>query len=179
MNENERKAFEESCSQRRQELLSKYAWEFRSLLCCQQTILTKLAVPGFDGPTVDEHTLEFQSSICSLLHTAFFLRKNLGQEQHNKMLESQWERVQRDGRSPGPGSRSPPHSPMPMMGRTTHSPVPVGVAPFGSTQMYGHHVAPQAGYSPMMLQHGLLPPPPPPPPPGVHYGGHQPPYNQR
>jgi len=96
MNDNERNGFEESCSQRRQKILSRYAWEFRNLMCVQQTILKKLGVPGFDGPTVDAHTLDFQSNICSLLHTAFFLRKNLGLEQHKKMLESQRERLKKD-----------------------------------------------------------------------------------
>jgi hypothetical protein len=79
MNDNERKGFENWCSQRRQEVLSRYAWEFRNIMCVQQIILTKLGVPGFDGPTVDTRALEFQSHICTLLHTAFFLRKNLGE----------------------------------------------------------------------------------------------------
>lgn len=178
MNDNERKGFEESCSQRRQKLLSDYAWQFRNLMCVQQTILSKLGVPGFDEPTVDAHTLEFQSNICSLLHTAFFLRKNLGEERHNKMLETQRERLEKDRDARSPAGRSPvPPDGMPPR---TMSPIPPGGMP--PPMAYGGFGAPPPppygmppGYPPNMQQ-----PPPPPPPPGGHYhGGPPPPYYQQ
>jgi hypothetical protein len=174
MNDNERKGFEESCSQRRQAVLSEYAWEFRNLLCVQQTILSKLGVPGFDEPTVNAHTLEFQSNVCSLLHTAFFLRKNLGEERHNKMLESQRDRLEKDrnSRSPVPGGRSPPGSPVPPGGLPPRvmSPIPPGGMP-PSYGGFGVPPPPLYGYPPNHRG-------PPPPPPG-HYGGPPPPYYQQ
>jgi len=118
MNANERKGFEASCSNRRRQLLDKIAWDFRQILCIQQLVLTQMKVPGFDGPTVDSTALEFQSRICSLLHTAFFLRKNLGEDTHKATLKSSAARLKRDSnRSPVPRastttSRSPPRSPV-------------------------------------------------------------------
>lgn len=180
MNDKERKGFERVCSQRRQDVLSRYAWEFRNLLCIQQMILTKLGVPGFDGPTVDARALEFQSHICTLLHTAFFLRKNLGEDRHNKMLETQQARLikDRDNYSPGTGARTPPR---------TMSPIPpsgIGQAMFTSQPLpiYGLPPPPPGNFA--MPLGGYPPPPPPhlPPhmmPPGGHYGGPpQPPYHQ-
>lgn len=154
LNDNERKAFEASCAERRQELLTRYAWDFRNLMCVQQIILQKLEIPGFDGPTVDVPTLEFQSNICSLLHTAFFLRKNLGEEQHKKMLETQRERLKkgRNSHSPKPGSLTPPR----------------GISP----------VPPHMGLPPAVpVGHFGGPPPPPPPPPQPMYGQPPPPPN--
>ena len=149
MNDNERKGFENSCSQRRQDVLSRYAWEFRNIMCVQQIILTKLIVPGFDGPTVDARALEFQSHICTLLHTAFFLRKNLGEDRHNKMLETQRDRLikDRDRYSPGQGSRTPPRN---------MSPIP----PSGGM--------PGTMFTSQQPMYGLPPPPPPPLPPGSY-----------
>jgi hypothetical protein len=91
MNDRERASFLESCQRQRQQLLQSIAWEFRQLLWQQQQILTKLKIPGFDGSTVDKATLELQASICSCLHSAFYLRTRVGQDSHEKMLKSQEE----------------------------------------------------------------------------------------
>jgi tetratricopeptide (TPR) repeat protein len=96
MNNSERQAFQNTCSQQRQSLLSGIAWEFRQLLCVQQQVLTKLAVPGFEGPTVDASALQLQSTICSFLHSAFYLRTRIGDKPHEGMLKSQAERLRRD-----------------------------------------------------------------------------------
>lgn len=146
MNAHERKGFENSCAQRRSQLLSKLAWDFRQLLCLQQTVLTNLRVPGFEGPTVDSAALDFQSRICSLLHTAFFLRKNLGEGTHKATLKSSAAKLKRDvsNRSPVPRGRTPPRSPV----RTPpRSPVPPSVVP--------HHLPPP-------IYGGFQQPPPPP-----------------
>jgi hypothetical protein len=103
MNNSERHAFQSTCSQQRQSLLSGIAWEFRQLLCVQQQVLTKLDVPGFEGPTVDTSTIQLQSSICSFLHSAFYLRKRISDVPHEGMLKSQAERLRRDR---GPASPS-------------------------------------------------------------------------
>jgi hypothetical protein len=103
MNNSERQAFQSTCSQQRQSLLSGIAWEFRQLLCVQQQVLTKLDVPGFEGPTVDTSTIQLQSSICSFLHSAFYLRKRISDVPHEGMLKSQAERLRRDR---GPASPS-------------------------------------------------------------------------
>jgi hypothetical protein len=103
MNNSERQAFQSTCSQQRQSLLSGIAWEFRQLLCVQQQVLTKLDVPGFDGPTVDTSTIQLQSNICSFLHSAFYLRKRISDVPHEGMLKSQAERLRRDR---GPASPS-------------------------------------------------------------------------
>jgi hypothetical protein len=151
MNDNERKNFEVSCSQRRQDVLGRYAWKFRELLSTQQSILTHLHVPSFEEPTVDARTIEFQSHICTLLHTAFFLRKNLGEERHNKMLETQRERLVKDR------DVTDVASPSGMSNSRAAAP--------------SRNLSPMHGMPPTMYMASLPPPPPPPPLPIPTYGG--------
>jgi tetratricopeptide (TPR) repeat protein len=96
MNSNERNNFQVTCSQRRQNALSASAWEFRQLLCLQQQVLSKLRIPGFDGPTVDASALKLQSQICMYLHSAFYLRKRIGDAPHVSMLEKQAIRLDKE-----------------------------------------------------------------------------------
>ena len=93
MNESERQSFQANCNQQRQSLLNSIAWEQRQLLWCQQQLLTKLKIPGFHGTTVDESELEFQTRICSYLHSAFFLLERIGPDSYSNMLKSQEERL--------------------------------------------------------------------------------------
>ena len=96
MNSSERRSFQSACGQQRVSVLSAIAWDFRQLLCVQQQVLTKLNVPGFESPTVDSSALQLQSRICSFLHSAFYLRKRIGEPPHLSMLKSQAERLRRD-----------------------------------------------------------------------------------
>jgi tetratricopeptide (TPR) repeat protein len=93
MNDTERSSFQMSCNQQRQHVLNGIAWEFRQLLWVQQQLLTKLNVPGFDGTTVDAMAMDFQSRVCAYLHSAFYLRKRIGETIHVNMLKSQAERL--------------------------------------------------------------------------------------
>ena len=95
MNDNERESFKKSCQQQRQNLWNGVAWESRQLLCVQQTILSHMNVPGFDGPTVDASALDMQSSVCSFLHSGFYLRNRIGEEPHLAMLKSQANRLKK------------------------------------------------------------------------------------
>ena len=147
MNDGERAAFQQSCTHRRQQLLNYLAWEFRKVLCIQQNVLTQLKVPAFDGPTSDSQTLDLQSRICSLLHSAFYIRTKVGAKGHMAMLKSQAERLNRE-------AKTPPRSPVPQ-----HA-MPPPIFP-----MYGDQ------NNRMMY----LPPPPPPPPPQQQYGNGVPP----
>jgi hypothetical protein len=155
MNEGERAAFQQSCTHRRQQLLNYLAWEFRKVLCIQQNVLTQLKVPAFDGPTSDSQTLDLQSRICSLLHSAFYIRTKVGVMGHMTMLKSQAERLKRE-------SRTPPRSPVPQHGM----PPPIYpmygdqsnrmmyLPPPPPQQQYGNGIPP-SGYPPMMA----MPPP--------------------
>jgi hypothetical protein len=96
MNDGERRAFQTTCAQQRQNVLSGIAWEHRQLLCAQQQILTKLAVPGFDGPTVDTVALERQAKVCLYLHSAFYLRNRIGEAPHLSMLKNQAARLENE-----------------------------------------------------------------------------------
>ena len=159
MNEIEIAGFENSCNQRRQTILNEIAWDFRKLLWIQQQFLTKLKIPGFRSPTVDAGELEYQSRICSYLHSAFFLRHRIGESAHTTMMKSQEKRLielKNNPRSPRRGGSTSPimsghpggHSPGPMQS-TTHT----GTYSMGGAQQ-------QLTYPP----HLQLPPPPPPPP---------------
>mmetsp|Transcript_45059 Transcript_45059/g.50508 ORF Transcript_45059/g.50508 Transcript_45059/m.50508 type:complete len:635 (-) Transcript_45059:128-2032(-) len=150
MNESELRAFENSCNQQRRKALDEIAWEFRKLLWVQQQFLTKLKVPGFLGPTVDAMELDYQSRVCTYLHSAFFLRQRIGEKAHSTMMKSQEKRLidlKENPRPIVPGVRSrspspvPPsmrsptrNSPLPMMGR--RSPVPPGIARHNPTPVH-------------------------------------------
>ena len=176
--------FKNKCIQPRQSVLNEIAWDFRKLLWVQQQFLTKLKVPGFRGPTVDARELEYQSQICTYLHSAFFLRQRIGEAAHTTMMKSQEKRLidlKNNPKLAVPGairSRSPspvpPHSRSPKRGGATspmnrggHSPVPMAAgAHLGNT----HYPIPQPPQYPPHLQ---LPPPPPPPPMSTNFSQQQ------
>lgn len=168
LNDNERSAFQQSCFQRRQEALNSIAWDFRNvrivcaliitsittfsclsqyqslaavskLLCAQQQVLTKMQVPGFDGPTVDANTLQLQSRLCSYLHSAFYLRARIGEAPHQTMLKSQAERLKSE-------LASQPETPQPS--EPSLPPLPPPPPPFPLLQM-----PPQPMYSPAFPQY--------------------------
>lgn len=105
LNANERAEFQSRCIQERQTVVAGIAWELRKLLCVQQQVLSKLAVPGFDGPTVDAAAIELHFKICSYLHSAFYLRNRIGEAPHTAMLKSQVTKLEKEvesGRSISP-----------------------------------------------------------------------------
>lgn len=181
MNEIEIAGFENSCNQQRQAVLGEIAWDFRRLLWIQQQFLTKLKIPGFRGPTVDARELEYQSRICSYLHSAFFLRHRIGESAHTTMMASQERRLidMRDNPRPVfPNNRTTDNSP-------GMSPKLVGASPGQNNNNNNGHYPPPP--PPMQLGSGVqqpgsappppysshlqLPPPPPPPqmPPQPNY----------
>jgi hypothetical protein len=146
MNESERKNFQKTCSDQRQNLLSGIAREFRQLLCSQQQLLNKLNVPGFeDGPTVDASALQLQHQICLVLHSAFYISSKLGSEPFEAMLKGQLKKLQKEqqeGRTLSPVSPQGGYSPVPDRGSPVplarHSPLPraYGSAPVIPVQNY-------------------------------------------
>jgi tetratricopeptide (TPR) repeat protein len=106
MNATERQAFQSTCIQQRENVMTGLAWDFRQVLCLQQQVLSKLNVPGFEGPTVDTSALERQAKICSYLHSAFFLRNRIGETPHVNMLQKQVGRLQAEIQQNG-ASNSP------------------------------------------------------------------------
>lgn len=164
MNDQDRQNFNQQCLQQRTSTWTAVAWQYRQLLCVQQTLLTHMNIPGFDGPTVDAAALELQARICSFLHSAFYLRNRIGEETHRSMLSSQEERLKKilddPHRSVSPvppsfGGQPPPPPPPPPGGAYGFPPPPPAMG-------------------------GMPPPQPPynmsyPPPPGVAYGQPPPP----
>mmetsp|Transcript_38888 Transcript_38888/g.93539 ORF Transcript_38888/g.93539 Transcript_38888/m.93539 type:complete len:567 (-) Transcript_38888:354-2054(-) len=90
-NDKERSSFDAQSEAQRQQLLALSAWEFRKILYTHQIILTSAKIPGFEGPTVDSGAIAFQSKVCSLMHSAFYLRARVGETAHLNMLEKQLE----------------------------------------------------------------------------------------
>ena len=88
-NARERVSFQKQAAAQRQQILSSSAWGFRKLLYTQQILLSSIRLPGFDGPTVDGSSIAFQSNVCSILHSAFYLRAKVGEASHAKMLRNQ------------------------------------------------------------------------------------------
>eukprot|EP00533_Pseudo-nitzschia_delicatissima_P010025 CAMPEP_0116103988 /NCGR_PEP_ID=MMETSP0327-20121206/14199_1 /TAXON_ID=44447 /ORGANISM="Pseudo-nitzschia delicatissima, Strain B596" /LENGTH=570 /DNA_ID=CAMNT_0003596177 /DNA_START=26 /DNA_END=1738 /DNA_ORIENTATION=- len=192
MNEIEIAGFEKSCNERRQTILNEIAWDFRKLLWIQQQFLTKLKIPGFRGPTVDAGELQFQSRICSYLHSAFFLRHRIKEEAHTTMMKSQEKRLielRNNPRSPNRGQSTSPmmsgrsggHSPVPMQTNAMYPPPPQQPYPphlqlpppppqfQQQPQGYGYPPPPPQmmppGYTQQQQQQQQQPPPPPPNPP--------------
>ena len=123
-NDKERSSFDAQSEAQRQQLLSLSAWEFRKvklmyypshicfmsdgltfyfctvaghtqILYTHQIILTSAKIPGFEGPTVDSGAIAFQSKVCSLMHSAFYLRARVGETAHLNMLEKQLESLEK------------------------------------------------------------------------------------
>ena len=94
-NDKERNSFEAQSEAQRNQLLSSIAWEFRKLLYTQQIILASAKLPGFQGPTVDSSTIAFQSKVCSVMHSAFYLRARVGETSHVNMLNKQLESLEK------------------------------------------------------------------------------------
>lgn len=177
MNELQRRAFQSTCSQQRQNLLTAIAWEFRQLLAVQQLVLTKLQVPTFDGPTVDPNLLELQARVCSYLHSAFYLRNRVGEEPHVNMLKGHIKALQRELDA---SVTNPPIS-LPYGGMPSSQTVQVPQYPLAMYADYSQQQQPSppppppqlvnmAPHYPGLVGHGQLPPPPP------SYGN-QPPYS--
>jgi hypothetical protein len=93
--EQERNQFFTQCAVQREQLLALSAWEFRKLLYTQQVILTSAKLPYFDGPTVDSTAIAAQAKVCSILHSAFYLRARVGEDSHAKMLAKQLESLEK------------------------------------------------------------------------------------
>ena len=146
------------------------------LLCTQQQVLTKLQVPGFDGPTVDGNALELQSRLCSYLHSAFFLRARIGEEPHQAMLKSQAERLKSDLASqptaPQPSDTNfPPQPPFPvqqMPPQTMYSPA---FPQYSPQNIYAQQYP---GQQMQIMPQGVVQPPP-----NMQYGQPIPPYYQQ
>jgi len=94
-NEQERNQFIMQCAVQREQLLAMSAWEFRKLLYSQQILLTSAKLPYFDGPSVDSASITAQARVCSILHSAFYLRARVGEDNHVKMLTKQLESLQK------------------------------------------------------------------------------------
>lgn len=86
-NEMERAEFIHQCNIRRHMVLDQNAWDFRYLLATQQQILTKAKVPHFNGISVDYNVITSQARVCSVLHSAFYVRNKVGEEMHVKPLK--------------------------------------------------------------------------------------------
>jgi tetratricopeptide (TPR) repeat protein len=100
MNQQELQAFETKAQEERRELWNTLAWEARQLLWASQQVLNKMQMPGFvsnqnnmAGTTVDDNEVQGQICVCAYLHSAFFLRKRIGEKAHMTMLQSQQERL--------------------------------------------------------------------------------------
>ena len=152
-NDSERNEAMATWNQRQHQLLDSIAWEFRKLLTVQQSILTSVRLPGFHGPTVDSGTIVLQSKICSVMHSAFFLRNRIDEKTHLAMLKKLEEKLAKEEVTPPP-------------------PPPRAVNPIAFPPPQPQH-----------QQHPNLPPPPfpqqgPPPPPPLPPGQAYPVYSQ-
>lgn len=58
-------------------------------------MLSSSKVPGFTGPAVGYEVLLFQSKVCSVLHSAFYLRQRVGETSHVNMLNKQLESLEK------------------------------------------------------------------------------------
>ena len=173
MNDQERLAFETKAQEDHRALWSQLAWEARQLHWASQQVLHKLRMPGFiddsnqvAGTTVDDAEVQNQARVCSYLHSAFFLRKRIGDKAHDTMLMSQVERLKlyvAQQAAARMESLTPPPPPssmaMPVMQQAIPPPPPpYGMPPPQMPQMYPQQ---QVNYPPMGYPQQQQYPPPP------------------
>ncbi|KAL3773751.1 hypothetical protein ACHAW5_008185 [Stephanodiscus triporus] len=116
-NEKEMSLFDAQSEAQRNQVLSSIAWEFRKLLYTQQIMLTNAKIPGFDGPTVDSAAIALQSRVCSVMHSAFYLRARVGETSHVNMLNKQLESLEKFIRTTvktEPVDQQSNHAPIPL-----------------------------------------------------------------
>ena len=58
-------------------------------------MLTNAKIPEFEGPTVDSAVIALQSKVCSVMHSAFYLRARVGEASHDNMLKRQCESLEK------------------------------------------------------------------------------------
>jgi hypothetical protein len=91
------------------------AVDYIQLLYTQQIMLTNAKIPGFDGPTVDSAVIALQSRVCSVMHSAFYLRARVGETSHVNMLDKQLESLEKFIRTTvktEPVDQQPNHAPI-------------------------------------------------------------------
>ena len=142
VNEAEKTNFLAGCNQIRQQLVDGHAWQFRELLAVQQQLLTRANLPGFDGPTVDASSIAMQANVCAFMHSAFFLRARIGENQHLAMLKSQEKRLVEAIKSAPSQALQPPYQ----------QSFPSGY----NMLMPGQHMQPLAQYSYQVPQQAYL-----------------------
>jgi len=156
-NDKERNSFEQQAQARRNQLQSSIAWEFRKLLYTQQTILASAKLPGFVGPTVDSTVITFQSKVCSVMHSAFYLRARVGETSHVNMLNKQLESLQTFIST---AVKQEPIEQQPQFQAPFHLPPQFTQPPVFAQppQMYTGQIAqPMTGLSPILQQATMLP----------------------
>mmetsp|Transcript_8298 Transcript_8298/g.18096 ORF Transcript_8298/g.18096 Transcript_8298/m.18096 type:complete len:253 (+) Transcript_8298:1068-1826(+) len=142
----------------------------------QQQILTAARVPGFSGPSADENVIDLQIRICSVVHSAFALRKKIGEREHVALLKGleatlALEEQDRPLQIPPPsaiptisdfvGSGTAPSQQPPQQQQQRLSPAPH----HGS---FGNFSQPPPRHP--LAQPGYVAPPPFPPPPTMYPG---------
>lgn len=157
VNTTEKREFINICNQQRQQLLVNISWEFRHLFATQQQLLTTAGLPGFNGPTVDAASINIQANICAFLHSSFYLRNRIGEEQHLTMLKNQEARIV-----------TLPDTPMPALPGMVPPPDLPSVPP-PNQHFPGVPGFPPPNYAPVLPP--PFPPPFPPPQPIMRYNG--------
>eukprot|EP00804_Cyclotella_cryptica_P002614 CCRYP_010445-RB/>CCRYP_010445-RB protein AED:0.08 eAED:0.08 QI:943/1/1/1/1/1/3/463/401 len=158
-NEYERNQFLSQASMQREQLNASIAWDFRKLLYMQQILLSSAKLPGFDGPTVDSFAIAYQSKVCSVMHSAFYLRARVGEASHTTMLNKQIESLEKITTTTVKVEPSiaqyPPHFPVPPQPLQFQQPTLYSVpAPvFPPPPPMPPHMPGQQIYNPQFKQH--------------------------
>jgi hypothetical protein len=144
-------------------------------LYTQQQILTKANVPYFQGPAIDDATLDVQSKICSVLHSAFVLHHKVGELGHRALLVKLQQRLQKEIDDNMANAATTAEVAM-----TSLPPPPPNMGQYAQT---GSMAVPPSGFIPpppppphhmsFPPPPAFAPPPPPPPPPGQYSYGNQ------
>ena len=161
-NDAERNEVMAKWNQRRQQMVDSISWEFRKLLAIQQNMLTAAKIPGFQGATIDPITIALQSKICSVMHSAFFLRNRIDEKTHLAMLKKLEEKLSKESITLPPPPPSainsisfpPPHQQQ-QVPNLAPPPFPQQLPPPPPPHVHNFHLYTQP-------QHTMFPPPPPP-----------------
>jgi len=161
-NEKERNSFTAQSEDQRKQLLAYGAWEFRKLLYTQQIILSSAKLPGFEGPTVDSAVIVFQSKVCSVMHSAFYLRARVGETSHVNMLTKQRESLEKIIQTSAKNElvEEPKYQAPFQMQQQLMPPQPMQQQPMQQPMQFQQPMAPQFSQPPPMMYAGQPQQPP-------------------
>jgi hypothetical protein len=127
-------------------------------------MLTSAKIPGFEGPAVDSAVIALQSKVCSVMHSAFYLRARVGETSHVTMLKKQCESLEKFIRTTvkteAADDQRPSYAPIPMQQQPLMFQQPIMPPPMFSQPPMMYPGAIPMGFQQFQQGYPMMQPPP-------------------